>query len=165
MRSRFHQICPERWVKRRGNPAASALAILRRRKITAGCASLELRHHPPMYLKETGRYRMRYHWHFEIMRTGPIDPSLLAKLPAEYLQEDIGHRLVIVASVFIALQTIFCILFYISRRLNKTLNEIEYWLYMPMSFLFNIAICLCAIRKLTMLHRSFPSRALIHVHT
>ncbi|KAF2438545.1 hypothetical protein P171DRAFT_491208 [Karstenula rhodostoma CBS 690.94] len=67
--------------------------------------------------------------------TSKFDPAELAKLPAEYLQEDIGHRLLIVASVFIVLQPIFVCLFYVSRHLNKTLDGLECWLFIPMGYM------------------------------
>lgn len=79
--------------------------------------------------------------------TNAYDPALLAKLPKEYLREDIGHRLIKVAIVFLVLQTVFTALFYISRYLNKMLNGLECWLVMPIAYIFSTALCVCGLCK------------------
>lgn len=79
--------------------------------------------------------------------TSSFDPTELAKLPKGYLQQDIGDRLIITASVFIVLQTIFVTLFYISRHLTKTLNGLECWLFMPVGYILTTVLCVCGICK------------------
>jgi hypothetical protein len=78
-----------------------------------------------------------------------LDPALLAKLPREYLEENIGERLIIVAVVFIVLQTVFVSLYYSSRYVNKTLNGWECWLFMPIGYLFTTVLCVCGICKIS----------------
>ncbi|ORX93612.1 hypothetical protein BCR34DRAFT_580405 [Clohesyomyces aquaticus] len=74
--------------------------------------------------------------------SGAFDPALLKKLPKSYLEEDLGHRLIIFASVFLVLQTLLITLFYIGRYLNKTLNGLECWLFMPIGYIFSTAVCI-----------------------
>jgi hypothetical protein len=76
-----------------------------------------------------------------------IDPTALAHLPKTYLEEDIGKRLIIVAAVFIVLQTVFVSFYYISRYINKNLNSWECWILMPMSYILATAVCICSIRE------------------
>jgi hydrogenase-4 membrane subunit HyfE len=76
-----------------------------------------------------------------------IDPDALARLPKAYLEEDIGERLIIVAAVFIVLQTFLVSLYYISRYINKNLNSWECWILMPMSYILATAVCICSIRE------------------
>ncbi|KAF2869202.1 hypothetical protein BDV95DRAFT_578592 [Massariosphaeria phaeospora] len=78
-----------------------------------------------------------------------LDAAAAAKMPAEYLAIDIGHRLVIVAIVFLVLQTLFTSLFYISRYLQKTLNGWECWFLMPVAYVFSTAVCACSILDVT----------------
>ncbi|KAF2634730.1 hypothetical protein P280DRAFT_463091 [Massarina eburnea CBS 473.64] len=63
----------------------------------------------------------------------------------EYLAENISHRLLIIASVFIPLEIVFFVLFYVSRYLAKTLKGWDVWLLIPAGFLFNIGLCVCSI--------------------
>jgi ABC-type multidrug transport system permease subunit len=84
-----------------------------------------------------------------------IDPALLGKLPKSYLEEDIGHQIIVVAIVFLVLQTIAVSLYYISRRLNKTPNGWEWWLFMPIGYIFSTALCICGICKSLAQHAHF----------
>ncbi|KAF1958161.1 hypothetical protein CC80DRAFT_469031 [Byssothecium circinans] len=63
----------------------------------------------------------------------------------EYLAENIGHRLLIIACAFIPLELFFFVLFYISRYLAKTLKGWDVWLFIPVGFLFNVGLCVCSI--------------------
>lgn len=72
------------------------------------------------------------------------DPTLLAVLPPEYLNEDKSAPLFNTAIAFIVVQTVFVVLFYISRYINKTANGIEFWCFMPLAYIFSIGLCVVA---------------------
>ncbi|PVH98282.1 hypothetical protein DM02DRAFT_630405 [Periconia macrospinosa] len=72
-------------------------------------------------------------------------PTDISQASKEYLEEYIGHRLMIVASVFIALNTIFMILFYASRYLAKTLEGWDAYFLVPAGYILNIGLCVCSI--------------------
>jgi len=78
--------------------------------------------------------------------------TALALLPQSYLEESIGHPIVVVSSVFLVLQTLAVVLYYTSRWLRKSLNSIECYFLMPVAFLFTTGVCINAIREL------FPQR-------
>ncbi|KAF2804406.1 uncharacterized protein BDZ99DRAFT_575408 [Mytilinidion resinicola] len=74
-----------------------------------------------------------------------LDPAALAKLPPGDLSENIGHRVMNLAIAFLVLQSVFVVLFYISRYLNKMLNGWECWLFMPLAYIFCTALCICGV--------------------
>jgi hypothetical protein len=75
------------------------------------------------------------------------DPALMAKLPKEYLEENIGRRLTVVCIVFLVVQTIFVMLFYLSRYFTRTLKGIDCWLFMPLGFFGSTGLCILGICK------------------
>lgn len=78
-----------------------------------------------------------------------VDPTDANQVSQEYLDEYIGDRLLIIASLFIGLNTIFIILYYVSRYMAKTLDGWDTFFLIPAGYLFNLGLCVCSIRKCT----------------
>lgn len=77
-----------------------------------------------------------------------IDPAYLASLPPSYFLEDVSTPLLHVSIAMAILQTLFIVLFFTSRILNKMANGIEFWLFMPAAYTFCMAHCVNGIRRL-----------------
>ena len=68
--------------------------------------------------------------------------------PLGYFEQNIGATLVAVSAVFIALDIIFVILRFYSRRLNKTTWGLDDTLICP-ALVFNLGTCSLTLRKCT----------------
>ena len=76
-----------------------------------------------------------------------VDPAVLAALPPEYLAEDDSAPLFHLSIVFAVLQTLFFVLFYVSRYLNKNTGGADFWFLIPIAYLACMMHSIDGIRK------------------
>jgi len=76
-----------------------------------------------------------------------LNPAVIATLPRSYLEENIGSRLTITATIFLVVQTIAVILYYISRYITRTLKGYDCWLLMPLGYISCTGLCVLGICK------------------
>ncbi|KAF2741961.1 hypothetical protein M011DRAFT_433877 [Sporormia fimetaria CBS 119925] len=73
--------------------------------------------------------------------SGQLDPAFIASLPPSYFTENVSAPLVRVSTAFAIVQTVFFALFLTSRILSKQANGIEFWLFMPLTYICCMAHC------------------------
>jgi len=74
-------------------------------------------------------------------------PGGMPSLPPEYLQEDIGYKLLDTAIAFMVLTTIIYALFVTSRLFCAERNGWEFWILYPVSYLTCMTLCVTCICK------------------
>ena len=73
-----------------------------------------------------------------------MDPTQV--YPPSYLAENVGWKLIKIAIIFGGLETIFAVLYLVSRYLNKTANGLDFYL-MPVAYIICFSNSIVAIRK------------------
>jgi hypothetical protein len=70
-----------------------------------------------------------------------------AELSKSYLEENIGSRLNATAIIFMVVQTVTVILFYVSRYITRTLKGYDCWLLMPFAYACTTGLCITGLCK------------------
>lgn len=81
---------------------------------------------------------------FSMSPSSPMSPEQ-PQLSPEYLAEDRGRPLFNVSVAFIVLETLFFAMFVASRFVLRNYRDIETWCFMPLGYLFGIALCCLSI--------------------
>ena len=64
---------------------------------------------------------------------------------SDYLNEDSSPLLSKISILFMVLQTVFMVLFAVSRYFCKTAQGIDYWVLIPLGFVFCMGNCVISI--------------------
>jgi hypothetical protein len=78
-----------------------------------------------------------------------------------YLAENSSAPLYQTAVTFMVLQSIFVVLFYASRYINKTAYGVDFWCFIPLAYVFCMANCSISIGKLRMCSRRQSHRIML----
>ncbi|KAF2117349.1 hypothetical protein BDV96DRAFT_644773 [Lophiotrema nucula] len=83
-----------------------------------------------------------------------MSPTAVAKSTAspspEYLAENVGSRTLGTCIAFIVLQTAFMVLFCAARFIKKNYRGLDFWLLVPTSYLFCMAMCIVILLSVTL---------------